>query len=57
MGDASTLNAKSGIPSISFLLFLLASTLRSCLVPGDWLNGIGVERGVCHVRERLASWN
>ena len=29
MGDASTLNAKSGIPSISFLLFLLASTLRS----------------------------
>jgi len=26
MGDASTLNAKSGIPGISFLLFLLAGT-------------------------------
>ncbi len=26
MGNASTLNAKSGIPGISFLLFLLAST-------------------------------
>lgn len=32
-------------------------TLLLCLVPGDWLNGIGVDRGVCYVRERLASWN
>ena len=31
--------------------------LRSCLVPGDWLDGIGVERGVAFVRECLVSWS
>src|SRR5262249_9877211 len=29
----------------------------SCLVPGDWLDGIGVDRGVSYIRERLASWS
>ena len=30
---------------------------RGCLVPEDWLDGIGVDRGVSYVRERLASWS
>ena len=29
---------------------------RKCSVPGDWLDGIGVCRGIALVRERLASW-
>ena len=33
------------------------SPRRKCLVPGDWLDGIGVDRGIACVRERLASWN
>jgi hypothetical protein len=28
----------------------------SCLISGDWLDGIGVDRGISYVRERLA-WN
>lgn len=31
--------------------------LRACLVPDDWVDGIGVERGIHHVRERLGSWS
>ena len=34
-----------------------AIPLRLCLVPADWLDGIGVERGVAFVREHLLSWN
>ena len=30
---------------------------NTCLVPADWLDGIGVERGIGFVRERLVSWN
>jgi hypothetical protein len=30
---------------------------RTCLVPGDWLDGIGVDRGIAYLRERLASWS
>jgi hypothetical protein len=29
----------------------------SCLVAGDWLDGIGVDRGISFIRERLASWS
>ena len=32
------------------------SSLRTCLVPGDWVDGIGVERGVRYIEERLQSW-
>jgi hypothetical protein len=32
-------------------------SLRAYLVPEDWLDGIGVERGVAFIRERLVSWN
>jgi alpha-D-ribose 1-methylphosphonate 5-triphosphate synthase subunit PhnG len=28
---------------------------RRCLVPADWLDGIGVARGIAFVRERLGS--
>jgi hypothetical protein len=31
------------------------SSLRTYLVPGDWSNGIGVERGVCYVGEWQAA--
>jgi hypothetical protein len=34
-----------------------AVPLRECLIPADWLDGIGVERGVSFVREHLVSWN
>jgi hypothetical protein len=27
------------------------------LVPGDWLDGIGVDRGISFIRERLGSWS
>jgi hypothetical protein len=30
---------------------------RRCLVPEDWLNGIGVDRGIAYAKERLASWS
>src|SRR4051812_37618398 len=32
-------------------------SLRPCLVPGDWVDGIGVEQGIAYLGERLASWN
>jgi hypothetical protein len=28
----------------------------TCLVPGDWMDGIGVERGIRYIEERLRSW-
>src|SRR3954463_5192083 len=34
-----------------------ASSPRRCLVPGDWVDGIGVEQGIAYLGERLASWN
>src|SRR3954453_5872306 len=33
------------------------SSPRTCLVPGDWVDGIGVEQGIAYLGERLASWN
>jgi hypothetical protein len=36
---------------------VMLSSLRKCLVPGDWMDGIGVEGGVRYIEERLRSWN
>jgi hypothetical protein len=36
---------------------LTLGSLRSCLIPQDWVDGIGVNQGISYLRERLGSWN
>ena len=60
MRDPALCGAVTWVPAFAGMTFVdelctqqLASSPRRCSVPGDWLDRIGVARGVAFVRERL----